>query len=61
MQNLYDSISSSIHSQIAMFMVPFAVLVGWAMGVPMSLAFSKVSATVLTFSILIVIGESLEM
>lgn len=43
-------------TQIAMFMVPFAVLVGWAMGVPMTLAFSKVSATVLTFSILIVIG-----
>lgn len=43
-------------TQIAMFMVPFAVLVGWAMGIPMSLAFSKVAVAVLVFSILIVIG-----
>lgn len=39
-----------------MFMVPFAVLAGWMMDVPMSLAFSHVSVVVLTFSILIVIG-----
>eukprot|EP01071_Lankesteria_metandrocarpae_P001964 Lankesteria_metandrocarpae@DN1993_c0_g1_i2.p1 len=43
-------------TQIAMFMVPFAVLVGWAMDVPMTLAFSTVSAAVLAFSVLIVIG-----
>ncbi|KAH0482779.1 MAG: hypothetical protein KVP17_001974 [Porospora cf. gigantea B] len=43
-------------TQIAMFMVPFAVLVGWGMNVPMTLAFSSVSATVLAFSTLIVIG-----
>lgn len=43
-------------TQIAMFMVPFAVLAGWAMGIPMTLAFSNVSVVVLAFSILIVIG-----
>eukprot|EP01054_Gregarina_sp_Poly1_P000035 Gregarina_sp_Poly_1__34@NODE_1007_length_5379_cov_95_368599_g705_i0_p2_GENE_NODE_1007_length_5379_cov_95_368599_g705_i0NODE_1007_length_5379_cov_95_368599_g705_i0_p2_ORF_typecomplete_len435_score39_07Na_Ca_ex/PF01699_24/4_2e27Na_Ca_ex/PF01699_24/8_6e22SelK_SelG/PF10961_8/0_12_NODE_1007_length_5379_cov_95_368599_g705_i039375241 len=43
-------------TQIAMFMVPFAVLVGWLMDVPMTLAFSLVAVVVLTFSILIVIG-----
>jgi len=43
-------------TQIAMFMVPFAVLVGWAMGQPMTLAFNQVSAVVLFLSILIVIG-----
>lgn len=43
-------------TQIALFMVPFSVLAGWALGVPMTLAFSKVSVAVLTFSILIVLG-----
>eukprot|EP01056_Protomagalhaensia_sp_Gyna25_P001153 Protomagalhaensia_sp_Gyna_25__1152@NODE_1566_length_1727_cov_36_385664_g1273_i0_p1_GENE_NODE_1566_length_1727_cov_36_385664_g1273_i0NODE_1566_length_1727_cov_36_385664_g1273_i0_p1_ORF_typecomplete_len439_score49_09Na_Ca_ex/PF01699_24/6_4e27Na_Ca_ex/PF01699_24/1_3e22SLATT_6/PF18169_1/0_12SLATT_6/PF18169_1/2e03SelK_SelG/PF10961_8/0_56_NODE_1566_length_1727_cov_36_385664_g1273_i03291645 len=43
-------------TQIAMFMVPFAVIVGWMMNVPMTLAFSLVSVVVLVFSILIVIG-----
>eukprot|EP01053_Blabericola_migrator_P005984 Blabericola_migrator_1__5983@NODE_3014_length_2111_cov_159_219667_g1867_i1_p1_GENE_NODE_3014_length_2111_cov_159_219667_g1867_i1NODE_3014_length_2111_cov_159_219667_g1867_i1_p1_ORF_typecomplete_len330_score51_94Na_Ca_ex/PF01699_24/3_2e24Na_Ca_ex/PF01699_24/6_1e22SelK_SelG/PF10961_8/0_019SelK_SelG/PF10961_8/1_2e04SLATT_6/PF18169_1/0_064SLATT_6/PF18169_1/4_1e03DUF3930/PF13067_6/0_31DUF2627/PF11118_8/4_3DUF2627/PF11118_8/7_3e03DUF2627/PF11118_8/6_7e02DUF2304/PF10066_9/23DUF2304/PF10066_9/8_9_NODE_3 len=43
-------------TQIAMFMVPFAVLAGWLMDVPMNLAFSLVAVVVLTFSILIVIG-----
>eukprot|EP00923_Selenidium_pygospionis_P060595 GHVN01106578.1.p1 GENE.GHVN01106578.1~~GHVN01106578.1.p1 ORF type:complete len:177 (-),score=24.15 GHVN01106578.1:86-616(-) len=43
-------------TQIAMFMVPFAVLVGWGMDKPMTLAFNHVSATVLFLAILIVIG-----
>lgn len=42
--------------QIAMFMVPFAVITGWIMDIPMTLAFSNVAIAVLTFSILIVIG-----
>eukprot|EP00923_Selenidium_pygospionis_P054142 GHVN01094324.1.p1 GENE.GHVN01094324.1~~GHVN01094324.1.p1 ORF type:complete len:238 (-),score=43.89 GHVN01094324.1:1791-2504(-) len=43
-------------TQIAMFMVPFAVLVGWGMGQPMTLAFNHVSAVVLFLAIMIVIG-----
>eukprot|EP00914_Ancora_sagittata_P012094 GHVO01023356.1.p1 GENE.GHVO01023356.1~~GHVO01023356.1.p1 ORF type:complete len:444 (-),score=51.85 GHVO01023356.1:74-1405(-) len=43
-------------TQIAMFMVPFAVLVGWYMDVPMTLAFPQLSAAVLMLTILIVIG-----
>lgn len=43
-------------TQIAMFMVPFAVIAGWMMDIPMSLAFSNVAIVVLVFSILIVIG-----
>lgn len=49
-------VSLVTHNQIAMFMVPFAVVAGWLMDVPMSLAFSNVSIVVLTLSILIVIG-----
>eukprot|EP01068_Selenidium_serpulae_P014608 Selendium_serpulae@DN6119_c0_g1_i2.p1 len=43
-------------TQIAMFMVPFAVLVGWTMDKPMTLAFNGVSVAVLLLAILIVIG-----
>merc|ERR1719376_38926 len=43
-------------TQIAMFMVPFAVIVGWCMGVPMTLAISPVSCVLLFIAVAIVVG-----
>eukprot|EP00915_Cephaloidophora_sp_WS-2016_P007735 GHVH01010652.1.p1 GENE.GHVH01010652.1~~GHVH01010652.1.p1 ORF type:complete len:345 (+),score=47.86 GHVH01010652.1:609-1643(+) len=43
-------------TQIAMFMVPFAVLMGWLMGVPMTLAISPISCIILFIAVIIVIG-----
>lgn len=43
-------------TQIAMFMVPFSVIAGWMMNIPMTLAFDHIAVVVLTFSILITIG-----
>ncbi|EZG46461.1 calcium/proton exchanger [Gregarina niphandrodes] len=43
-------------TQIAMFMVPFAVIAGWVMDVPMTLAFDNIAVVVLVISILITIG-----
>merc|ERR1739838_125053 len=43
-------------TQIAMFMVPFAVIVGWCMGVPMTLAISPISCVLLFIAVAIVVG-----
>ena len=40
-----------------MFLVPFAVILGWFLDVPMTLAFPKMAAVVLPLSVLIVIGK----
>eukprot|EP00922_Rhytidocystis_sp_ex-Travisia-forbesii_P022198 GHVS01032515.1.p1 GENE.GHVS01032515.1~~GHVS01032515.1.p1 ORF type:complete len:175 (-),score=11.31 GHVS01032515.1:32-556(-) len=43
-------------AQIALFVVPFTVLMGWIMDVPMTLAFPPLSAIVLILAILVVLG-----
>lgn len=43
-------------AQIALFVVPFTVLMGWALDVPMTLAFPPLSAIVLVLAILVVLG-----
>lgn len=40
-------------TQIALFVVPFAVLAGWVMGVPMDLNFGSLNCTVMLFAVLI--------
>lgn len=41
-------------AQIALFVVPFTVLVGWAMGVPMDLNFQPVKTGIMLLTVLIV-------
>ncbi|OII74705.1 calcium antiporter [Cryptosporidium ubiquitum] len=43
-------------TQIALFVVPFSVIVGWLLGKPMTLSFTPVSAIILLLTNLIVIG-----
>eukprot|EP00922_Rhytidocystis_sp_ex-Travisia-forbesii_P022196 GHVS01032513.1.p1 GENE.GHVS01032513.1~~GHVS01032513.1.p1 ORF type:complete len:469 (-),score=57.89 GHVS01032513.1:158-1444(-) len=43
-------------AQIALFVVPFTVIMGWIMDVPMTLAFPPLSAIVLILAILVVLG-----
>ncbi|KAF7456167.1 calcium antiporter [Cryptosporidium felis] len=43
-------------TQIALFVVPFSVIVGWLLGKPMTLSFTPVSAIILLLANLIVIG-----
>lgn len=43
-------------TQIALFVVPFSVIVGWLQGKPMTLSFTPVSAIILLLANLIVIG-----
>jgi len=40
-------------TQVALFVVPFSVVVGWAIGQPMDLAFGSMNTTVLIFAVLI--------
>lgn len=40
-------------TQVALFVVPFSVLTGWAIGQPMDLAFGSTNTTVMVFSVLI--------
>jgi Ca2+:H+ antiporter len=40
--------------QIAMFVIPLAVILGWAMGVPMDLDFDVLNVVILAFSVVIV-------
>merc|ERR1719386_466759 len=47
------SLGSTI--QIALFVVPFAVLAGWAFDVPMTLNFEEVNSWVLVMSALLVV------
>jgi len=42
-------------TQVALLVVPFSVLVGWAMDKPMNLDFGALHTTVVTLSILVVL------
>jgi len=46
------AVGSSV--QIALLVIPFAVLTGWAMDVPMDLAFPLISVPILTLTVLVV-------
>lgn len=52
------SISIAIGSsvQVALFVVPFAVIMGWAIGQPMTLDFGILNTTVLTICVLVVMS-----
>ncbi|KAF4696552.1 hypothetical protein FOZ60_000242 [Perkinsus olseni] len=43
-------------TQIALFVIPFAVIVGWCMGVPMDLDFNALSVAILVLSVLITLS-----
>merc|ERR1712187_230775 len=47
-------ISVGSSTQIALLVIPFAVITGWFLGQPMDLNFGSVNATVMIMSILIV-------
>jgi len=40
-------------TQVALFVVPFSVIIGWALGQPMDLAFGSMHTTVMLFAVLI--------
>jgi len=40
-------------TQVALFVVPFSVIIGWALGQPMDLAFGSMNTTVMLFAVLI--------
>lgn len=43
-------------TQIALFVVPFAVLIGWAIDRPMDLMFGALNTTVMTLSVIVVLS-----
>mmetsp|Transcript_110209 Transcript_110209/g.235312 ORF Transcript_110209/g.235312 Transcript_110209/m.235312 type:complete len:468 (-) Transcript_110209:73-1476(-) len=43
-------------TQISLFVVPFSVLVGWMMGLPMDLNFGALNTTVMTLSVIVVLS-----
>merc|ERR1719277_422337 len=50
------SIAVGSSTQIALFVVPFSVLTGWAIDGPMDLAFGALSTSVITFSVVVVLA-----
>merc|ERR1719343_40726 len=54
--NLSLGVALGSSTQIALFVVPFTVLAGWAMGVPMNLNFRPMSTGILLLTVLIVAG-----
>jgi len=55
MPGLAVSIAVGSSTQIALFVVPFAVLAGWAIDVPMDLGFGAMNTIVMTLSVVIVL------
>mmetsp|Transcript_98955 Transcript_98955/g.220939 ORF Transcript_98955/g.220939 Transcript_98955/m.220939 type:complete len:476 (-) Transcript_98955:48-1475(-) len=43
-------------TQISLFVVPFSIMVGWFMGVPMDLNFGSLNTTVLSISVVVVLS-----
>jgi len=43
-------------TQISLFVVPFSVLIGWAIGQPMDLNFGSLNTTVMTLSVVVVLS-----
>merc|ERR1719413_328750 len=56
--NLSLGVALGSSTQITLFVVPFTVLAGWAMGVPMTLDFQMIPVAVLLMSVLIVSATS---
>merc|ERR1712203_1257463 len=49
------SIAVGSSTQVALFVVPFSVIVGWAMDRPMDLNFGSLNTTVMLISVLVVL------
>jgi Ca2+:H+ antiporter len=50
------SIAVGSSTQIALFVVPFSVLVGWALDKPMDLNFGPLSTSIITLSVIVVLS-----
>ncbi|CEM12943.1 unnamed protein product [Vitrella brassicaformis CCMP3155] len=54
--DLTIGVAAGSSTQIALFVVPFAVLMGWALGQPMSMDFKPLETTILFIAVLIVMA-----
>merc|ERR1712222_87330 len=50
------SIAVGSSTQIALFVVPFSVLIGWAINQPMDLNFGVLNSTLITLSVVVVLS-----
>merc|ERR1719456_13972 len=50
------SIAIGSSTQIALFVVPFSVLIGWAIDAPMNLNFGMLNTSVMTLSVIVVLS-----
>merc|ERR1719384_3009585 len=50
------SIAVGSSTQIALFVVPFSVLVGWCLGLPMDLNLGTLSTSMITLSVIVVLS-----
>merc|ERR1712228_626997 len=50
------SIAVGSSTQIALFVVPFSVLIGWAINQPMDMNFGTLNSTLITLSVIVVLS-----